>query len=173
MVNGKEITIGTVIVLFIGIIVVLAILPEIATHQTEMTTRNNIVNETIDISTARDEGGNGINITASNFTIAQEPTGWKVTNCRPAGVLYGNATADWVSGTDYNFYPASGILQVINSTITGTESIGTNTTYIDYNYCQDGYITSGSGRSIARLIVLLSVLALLAFAVFYATKLWR
>ena len=169
MVNGKEITIGAIIALFIGVIVVLAVLPEIGTQTAEMTTKNNVVNESIDISTARNASG-GINITVSNFTIANVPTGWKISKCPITGTLWGNVTTDKTSGTDYTFYPVSGILQVLVSSTMDADHI--NSTFIDYAYCQDGYITSGSGRSMAGLIVLLSALALVAFAIFFALKGW-
>jgi len=169
MVNGKEITIGAIIILFIGIMVVLAVLPEIGTQTAEMTTKNNVVNESIDISTARNSTG-GINLTVSNFTIANIPTGWKITNCPIESVLWGNLTTDKTVTSDYNFYATSGILQVLPSAIMTVDFV--NDTFIDYTYCLDGYITSGSGRSMAGLIVLFSALALVAFAIFFALKGW-
>lgn len=169
MVDGKGITIGALIALFIGVVVVFAFLPEIATQSSEMTTKNNVVNESIDISTARN-GTGGVNLTVSNFTIANVPTGWKITKCPIESVLWGNLTTDKTVTSDYNFYAASGILQVLPSAIMTVDFI--NTTFIDYTYCLDGYITSSSGRSVTKLILIFSALGLVAFAIFYGLRNW-
>ena len=149
--------------------VVLSILPEIGTQTAGMTEKSNVVNESVNIATARNSSG-GINLTVSNFTITNAPTGWKIANCPITNVLWGNLTTDKTSATDYNFYASSGILQVLPSTPMTVDAI--NTTFIDYTYCLDGYITSGSGRSIAGLIVLLSGLGLLGFVIYYSVKNW-
>lgn len=154
-------SVSKIVIGFFMIILGLALIVAVADGSALVTSKSGVVNEAIDISTARDEAGNGINITASNFTIANVPTGWKVDDCPISSVTYGNTTADWVSGTDYNFYAASGILQVLNSTITGTESIGTNDTLIDYTYCPDAYMNIAWGRSILNLVAGFFALAIL------------
>jgi len=162
--------VAKIIVGFFMIILGVVLIASVANSSDAVTSKVNIVNETIDLSTARDEGGNGINITSSNYTVTNAPTSWKVTECPISGVLYGNATADWASGTDYNFYAASGILQVLNSTITGTESIGTNDTYVDYTYCPDSYVNIAWGRSVLNLVAGFFALAImgLGLGLFYS-----
>ena len=153
--------VSKIIIVFFMVIVGLSLIAAIANNSNAVTSLTDIVDESIDLSTARDEAGNGINITSSNYTIANVPTGWKTTECVVTGVTFGNATADWVLATDYNFYTSTGILQVLNSTITGTESIGTNDTFLDYTFCPDGYITIAWGRSIINLVAGFFALAIL------------
>ncbi len=154
-------SVSKIIIGFFMIIIGIVLIASVSNASELVTSQRDIVNETIDLSTARDNEGNGINITSSNYTLANVPIGWKTTECPVTAILYGNETADWVVTTDYNIYPASGILQILNSTITGTESIGTNSTFVDYTYCADGYLTEGWSRSIMNLVAGFFALAIL------------
>lgn len=158
--NKAQINIGGIVMLVILIIVSLVLITEIFNQQAVMTTKNPIVNETINIASARMAGAN-INTSLSNFTVLQSPNGtWKQTqpDCYISAVSYGNATGDFVVTTDYILYPSLGIINVLNTSTT-VSSTG-NTTYIDYTYCPNGYITDGGTRSITTLIGLISVIAL-------------
>ena len=74
----KQGLIGAMLGLFIGIIFVMAILPAIADQTGAMLTKSVITNESLDISSAWDEGGNGLNQSIT-FTVIDEPEGWKTT----------------------------------------------------------------------------------------------
>lgn len=165
-----QMSLGVIVIVIMGIIACLAILPEIFTQQSAMTTKNTVADEAIDISTARNSSGD-VDLSRSNFTVANAPSGWKVTECPLTSVVYGNATEDWVLATDYNVYADSGIIQVLNSSNTVTDQNG-NSTFVDYTYCLDGYNTSGGSRSIAGLIGLFTALALVAFVIGYGVKEW-
>lgn len=150
--------VSKIIIGFFMIIVGLSLIASIANNSEAATSLTDIINETIDISTARNDSG-GINITASNFTITNAPTGWKTTGCLISGVLYGNDTLDYTVTTDYIVYASSGILQVMPSAEANDNN--DNTTYIDYTFCPDGYITIAWGRSILHLVAGFFALAIL------------
>lgn len=151
-------SVSKIVIGFFMIILGLALILAVADGSALVTDKTNVVDEAIDISTARNASG-GINITASNFTIANVPTGWKVDDCQPSSVTYGNATADYTDGVDYNFYASSGILQVMPSTEANDN--GDNTTLIDYTYCPDAYLNIAWGRSVLNLVAGFFALAIL------------
>ena|SRR3990167_149445 len=141
--------------LFVVIIFSLALIPEIFNQQSVMTTKPTIVNEAVDISSARLAGGD-INVSRT-FTIVNAPSGWKVDECPIESVTYGNSSTNYVLTTDYTFVDTTGVLTLVNSTAVRT---GGNNTLIDYTYCYDGYNTDTGSRSIAGIIGLFVVLAL-------------
>lgn len=151
-------SVSKIVIGFFMIILGLALILAVADGSALVTDKTNVVDEAIDISTARNASG-GINITASNFTIANVPTGWKVDDCQPSDVTYGNATADYTVTTDYIFYPSSGILQVIESAEANIN--GDNTTLIDYTYCPDAYLNIAWGRTVLSLVAGFFALAIL------------
>ena len=126
-------------------------------------------NELIDISSARNASG-GINITASNFTIANAPSGWKITECPVSGVVYGNNTVTYLGTTNYTMYESSGIIQILPNAEPNVNN--DNDTYIDYTYCLDGYNTNGGSRSIAGFIGLFALLALAVWVATIGIKEW-
>ncbi len=151
-------SVSKIIIGFFMIIVGLVLIASVANSSALITSKLNIINETLDISDARNETG-GINITVSNFTVTNVPTGWKVTDCPISGFLWGNITEDKVSATDYNFYSTSGILQVLASDPMTVDYV--NDTFIDYTYCADDYLNLPWGRSIMNLVAGFFALAIL------------
>lgn len=156
--------VSKIIVGFLMVIVGVSLIGTVANNSALVTDKAIIVNETVDISSARISGTQSINITASNFTITNAPTGWKTTDCPITSVTYGNATAQFTSATDYNLYTTSGILQVLNTSTTGEDSI-TNTTYVSYTYCRDDYLNIAWGRSIIGLVTGFFALAILGIGI--------
>ncbi len=73
--NVSKIVIG-----FFMIIIGVVLIASVSNASDLVTSQITIINETIDISSARNTSG-GINITISNFTITNAPTGWKTTEC--------------------------------------------------------------------------------------------
>lgn len=164
--NGS-LGIGGIMSLFIMLIVSLVLIVEIFDQQTVLTTKRIVTNESVDISVARDAANNDINesSTGANLTIANPPTTdqWKVDRCPIESFVFGNSSTDFVADTDYIFYPASGIMNLLNTTTTSRNT--ENATLADYVWCPDGYNPDQASRSMAGLIGLLSAIALLAFAV--------
>jgi len=170
--NG-EVTIGGIVMMLMVIIACLALTSAIFSEQSVMTDKRAIVDESIDISSARmvaDTTENGINTTASNFTIANFPEGWKITDCPISLVTYGNTTTEWAVGTDYAIEGSSGIVTIFNSTAVRTSE--SNSTLIDYSYCQDGYNKDSGSRSLAGIIGLFAVLGLVVTLAGFGLKEW-
>lgn len=151
-------SVSKIVLGFFMIILGLALIAAVANGSALVTTKLNIVDEAIDISTARNDSG-GINITASNFTIANAPSGWKVDECPITSVTYGNASDDYLVTTDYIFYASSGILQVQIEAEADINNV--NATFIDYTYCQDDYLNIAWGRTVLSLVAGFFALAIL------------
>lgn len=183
---GKAITVGSLLVLAIGVIVVLAILPEIASKQTLMTSKLDYVNESsgtlsgtvtgvgecFAVGVAREVNTSSPNC---NKTLSLTPavTDWQRTNC-PLSDLVVKLTngTQLTENTDYIFYATSGIVAYQNTTLMNSTEMNQtyNVTYATYKYCDDGYISDSAGRSVAGLILIFTALALVAFAIYYSVK---
>jgi len=165
----KLIAIGTLIALFIGAIFALAIIQDgIAPNVQDMTERRVMSNESIDISSARLPISPEINHTVP-LNISKANTGWKVSSCPITNFVLKNQTnATLTLGTHYSFNASYGIIYLIsNASLNDT---GNNYTWAFYEWCPDGYVPSQGGRAVAKLILIMSALGLLGFAVFYALK---
>lgn len=164
----QKITIGVILVTVIGIIIALAILPEIANKGEELTSKISAVNENISIAGAREKGELAINTSNHHtFSVGKPPTTWRKTECPLSSFVLKNTTGDTLTdGTDYFVTLSTGNYSMANVDIIN-QSIY-NDTYASYDYCMTGYITSSAGRSIAGFIVLFSVLGLIAFVIYYA-----
>lgn len=148
---------------FVAIIIGAVLIGTIATNGLAVTEKTTVTDEAIDISGARMAGAS-INetISASNFTVDNPPTSWKVDDCPLTSVVYGNSSTTFTLNTDYNFNTATGLLHVKNT----TKLIGSNNaTVIDYVYCQDGYLTQSWSRTITNLVAGMFALALLGAGV--------
>jgi len=156
------------IILFIGVIVALALMPEIARNISALSDKQIITNELIDITTARDAFKLNNIDNSVTFTVDSEPIGWRQTECPLTSITYGNSTTDWTNEVDYNITESTGILNLYNTTAT-VRSVP-NTTYIDYTYCNEGYITNSGGRGVAKLILIVAALGLAGFAIYMGIK---
>lgn len=168
---AKNSTITILVSTAIIIILVAALLTSIASESQLKTSKTSVVNEAIDISTARDPSG-GKNITtgsARNFTVANYPSGWKVEDCPLTTVVYGNTSTTWTLDTDYRLDATRGIISVLNTTSTASSSV--NATVVDYYYCASDYLNSSWGRSLLNLTPGLIAIALLVVAVYAAYQL--
>lgn len=163
---------------FVFLILGTALIPTIATSTSEKTNLHLVVGENHNITS-------GFNITdaqvnesesGSNFTINYPPEGWEVTECPIVEFSLQNDTTVYTSGTDYNFYPASGLVQVLNTTTTdgnNNTEIPNGDLYVRYGYCADGYLNSGWGRTVLNLISGFFALALLGGALFMFYQVFR
>lgn len=162
-----QIGLGGIMTLFIIMIVALALIPAIFNTQTELTNKVTVSNESIDITSLRNATGRIINIIV-NTTVASGniPTGWRTTECPITSFVLRNQTGNTLTeNTDYVFTGSNGKLALKNTGAVNTSGI--NTTYADYTYCMEGYNKDGSSRSIAGLIGLFSVIALIGAVIVY------
>ena len=175
MVKNKkgEASLGVIILTFIGIIVAIALLVPIFDTQAQMTTLQSAV-ETTNLSANGCSlvvvGGAEVNesVAACNLTAgAWYPTGdWRILDgqCALSSVVVANAAGDaLVLDTDYELFASTGIIRMLNTTSTNESALGFNVV-ANYDYCAEGYNTSGSSRTMATLIGLFAALALMAFS---------
>lgn len=166
-------TLAVLIACFIGIMFALAILPEMGSTVNEMTEFQNTTNETVSIAAARVTGLPGEVNSSINITLAQAPTGWKITDCPISMLTIINSTGGSLTGnTDGtgDYVPLDlnrGIIQYNNTG--NVNNTASNNTFATYFYCADGYVT-GSTRTIVLLIMTFAALAILAIAIWAAWK---
>lgn len=167
-----ELNTGMIVILVMGIIVALALIPEIFNQQAVQTTKINVADEVVDIGDAL--LGDQLNASVDLGPVTSYPTGWKVTGCPLENIVVTNATGSALTvTTDYTLSTTTGILNLKNTTTTQASFKATNNnSLIDYTYCPDGYNTDGGSRSIAGLIGLFAVLSLVAFVIGYGVKDW-
>jgi len=168
--KSGQITIAALVLFFIGAIVALTLFTQIINTQATMTDKLPVYNETSTITLAIDYGGDRINLNSTPvFTLVKAPTGWQAGGDCPIGSF----TVDNQSGnaaltldTDFNITTSTGEWALINTTASvNAFNSGDNTSYVSYNYCDDGYVNSTAGRSITGLISLMAALAIIGFAV--------
>jgi archaellum component FlaG (FlaF/FlaG flagellin family) len=120
--------------------------------------------ETINLASARQNDYNiADNSSASNFTVTNVPTTWKIADCPITNFVYNNGTTAFVLDTDYTFSTTTGRLHVINTTRTSRNNVNATTAY--YNYCSDDYMNSTWSRSALNLVGGFFALALLMVSV--------
>ena len=170
MVNGKEIGVAGLIILFIGIIVAVSFLPEIADTTKKMTDKITVTNESHTITSAGLIKGDRVNDTYP-YTITNAPSGWDVDNCPTESftLSMSNGTAFTVT-TDYVLTASTGTFTLENSDAINKTLSENNFTGAGYKYCDEGYVGSAGGRAVANILVLMSILGLLGFVVFYAVR---
>jgi len=166
---------GILITLFIGVIFALAILPAIANSVQDLTTKRTIAGEAQAIPVLGWNSTGGAccdlqNLTINNsyvYTVTNAPDSWKINKCPLTSFTVGNSTENYTVTTDYVVTASAGTYRLLNTT---TTSRGGNDTLVGYTYCDDGYITNSGGRSVSRLILIFSALAILGFAVYLGVK---
>lgn len=163
-----------IVILIMGIIVLLAMIPEIFNQQANMTEKNGIADEVVNVKFAAYPGGvHQWNSSYNLGPVTQAPSGWKVDRCPLENVVVTNASGTALTlTTDYTFNTATGVLNLKNTTATELGFVVNNNSLIDYTYCPDGYAPDVSSRSIAELIGLFAVLALVVFVIGYGVKEW-
>ncbi len=149
-------SVSKIVISFFMIILGLALIAAVANGSALVTDKTNVVNEAIDISTARLVGGS-IN-ESKVFTVANYPSGWKVIDCPLTSVTYGNASIDYTLTTDYVPTLSAGTFTLKN---TSEVFYGANDTLIDYTCCPDAYMNLAWGRSILSLVAGFFALAIL------------
>lgn len=164
-----ELSLGAIVIMFMGIIIGLAFIPMIFNTQSEMTTKLVSTNESVTILGLTD--GNSVNDT-KNYAIANVPSGWKIAQCPITGFTLTNSSGDaFTVTTDYTVDATYGNFTMVNNTDTITIiQDGGNETLIGYTHCADGYNTGSGSRGVARLIGLFSAFVLLAFVLQYIRK---
>lgn len=164
---------GISAIIFGFLIVILGIVAVgvIAEQVTLNVSPTSVNGESFNIAGARSPVTGDINQTfGNNFTIANVPTWQKADGLVPFSLVVKNSTgSDLTVTTDYVFYPNQGIISLRNSTATSAKTgMPTNTTTVNYQYYQNGYLNSQVGRSAFNfipgfyaLMILVGIVALL------------
>lgn len=162
-----------IVVLMMGIFVSLALIQEIFNQQSTLTDLQPVGNESIDTSGSSVECIALMNSTV-NYTLAEAPSDWKAGGtCPLAKVVVSNTSGTvYTANTDYIIHTDVGILTLLNSSNTLSSCESDNTTYVTYEYCEDGYNTGSGARGVARIIGIFTVLSLAIFVAFVGIKKW-
>lgn len=167
--NKGQTSFGTIILLFIGIIVAIALLGSIINTQSLATSLQPSVNETSNLQTLGcltsigevNESNSACNITISNWVADDWRSG--ESQCSISSVVIANATGVALTvDVDYSVTAGSGLIQMLNTSDTINSTNG-NSILTSYNYCDIGYNKDSSARSIAGLWSLFAILALVGF----------
>jgi len=168
--------INLLVIAFLALILGVALIGQVATNTDATTSKLNVVNETIDISSVRlaDEI---LSINESvELSIANAPAGWKQSDCPITNFVLYNQTEDAVTETtDYVFTASTGVLTLVNSTAyTDDGAIQVlNNTFADYTYCGDDYLNSTWGRSVLDMVSGFFALALLGVGIWLMYGVFR
>lgn len=181
----SSLSLGEILVIFVAIMIGIAMLGYVFSQQSVATELQPVTDESDDLGTSCyafnisgtgywevNESNSACNLTVSNWYDTDD---WKASasECNLDSVVVTNSTGTLTltEGTDYNLYEGSGVIQMLNTSSTNSNSLGDNETATDYNYCADGYNTDSGARGIAGFWGLFSVLIILAAAV-YGIRNW-
>jgi len=157
--NKRGMSTGETVVLFMGIIVILAFITAIASSASVSTQTQPVTNKSISVVNA---WVNSSYVNSSiNFTLYTQ-TSVNVQNCPLTSVVIRNGTGSTLTvTTDYTLDSANGRFSLVGTD--STKNMQGNVTYADFSYCGVGYNFNQSDRNIAGLWVLFCALILLAF----------
>ena len=160
MVNSST---SKLIAAFVLLILGIVFVSQVASIGSGVTAKTVVNNEVIDYTTAFQESSDQINETIT-FTVANNPTSWKTTDCPLTGVTLTNSSGtSWTSGTDYTLTASAGTFTLINTIDVNVTS--DNQTYIDYQYCGDDYMNLTWGRTGINIVPGFFAIALLLISV--------
>lgn len=164
--------VGLMVVLFLGVIVVLALLPQIATNVSVVKEKQVATDEVVSVATAKLTGSNDFNGSIDLGPVAFNPTtvgAWQAANCPLTSIAVTNASGTALTvTTDYTLDTTTGNLRIVNNSDTVAAFATSNNSLIDYTYCAEGYGTSAGSRSMASIIIVFAALGLLGFVIWGA-----
>jgi len=148
--------INFLILAFVFLIIGVALIGSVASSVNDRINKDTKYDETFDLDALgciNATGGGMVNFTTDadcNITMANAPSGWKISDCPLTSVIVENTSAGTYTaldeGTDYNLFASTGIIQMLNTE--DTDAGDFNTTYVTYTYCTDDYLNSSWGRSV-------------------------
>lgn len=146
-------TVGIIVIAAIAIIVVMTLIPTIATNMSALTTTTTFVNQTVTMPTA----GNTLDLNG------QAASGITLVNATGSG--------EAVPTTNYtivNYVVKNGALVAqLKTTTSGYAGKSVNISYTAEPY---GYDTNAGGRAIANLVVILAALAIAIVVITYVVR---
>lgn len=165
---------GTLLIFFMGVVVVLALMPQIADNMWPISNKYPITAESHDIGPARINDTGGINESyefyATNAPVGSDPAkDWRVNkNCPLTNFVLKNSSTTFANGTDYIVDLNTGNVTLLITTF--DYQLADNVTTYDYDYCPLTYSNDAGGRALADLVILMATIALLVGAVWFYMK---
>ncbi len=155
-------SVSKIIVAFFMVIVGLVLIATVANSSAAVTSKIDVINETISIADARNETGTLFPLNYSvDIIITNVPTTWKITECPVSSFsLINHSGATLAAATDYDFTASTGVINFYNTAkanMSGTNNI----TYGTYAYCPDAYINIAWGRTVMNLVAGFFAMAIL------------
>ena len=165
---------GALVILFLGVIVVLALLPTIADRTKELSEKVQTSNETFNYSLGRNmTAGQEFEINETYVhLITHRPASnsWEQRNCPLSGFVLWLSNESLILNTHYTINLSNGTMFLLNHTMLINAT--SNRTYANYTWCDEGYIAQGAGRTVAQLVLIFSAIGLLAWAIYTGIKEW-
>ena len=153
-------SIGEIMILFIGVIFVLALFPVIADTTGQMTDKQTVENLSVSILSAY---VNPATVSETVEYVIYTQSDWKRADCPLTSVVVRNgAGTALVADTDYTLNATGGSYTLLNTSLTMPD-VALNATQNDFTYCMDGYNKDSGSRAMLNLILIFMALALLAF----------
>lgn len=151
MMNKKGVGVFEILVLFIGVVFVLALLPQIFSSQAQMTQTYSATNVTYTPAAA----GSSVDL------VGQELFG------TPRVINQSGATIDCSNNVTIaeGVSPRTGTKRVLMTSDTLISSVYCSSLNVSYDYALEGYVDDSGGRGVAGLMGLFAVIALLGFVV--------
>jgi hypothetical protein len=171
----KEMSNSTMRIIFAAVAVILglALLSGSIAPQVNSATSLSFANESFNYSSAFVNSTYGLNtsVASMNYTEVRAPTGWELNGgCPNPLIAVGNSTGTWTNATDYNYYPLTGQVQLLNTTKTIN---GGNISLVQYNYCGSNYVTGSFSQTTLNLVPGFFALALMAVGIWLFYGLYR
>lgn len=158
---------GKLLIAFVTLLVGAVLITSIASESQDRTTTINVVNEAHDITASADTNGSTMRVnTTATYTVTNNPTGWKTTDCplTSFSLKNGSGTA-YTLTTDYTITAATGVYKMVQSATTNGSTAADNKTYASYTYCGDDYLNSSWGRTVLNLVSGFFAIAMLLISV--------
>lgn len=155
---------GKLVLAFVTLLLGAVLIGSLSTNILGNTDKTVIADEAIDLSSSWTPVDGSINVSSgtNNLTVTNNPTSWKVNDCPLTSVVYGNSSEDYTLDTDYTLTASSGLINVLNTTVTVE---GGNATLIDYTYCANDYLNISWGRTVLNLVSGFFALAILLMSI--------
>ena len=152
------------LIIFIGAIIAVTFLGDIADRVDEQTDFLAVTNESLDLSVARIDAEGSIN-ESYPFQLARRPhiAGESNQSIQNLVVTLYNATT-LTNETDYNFNASNGTINFVNNSLTQGYNVS-NVTYATYDHANENYVADSSTRAFVALILIFGALAIIVFVI--------
>lgn len=157
---------GIILMIFVGVIIAVVFSMQIATDTNRQTNLITKTNESIDMSTARNNTGFGVTgYTTVVLTVGQNQN---VTGNTPISgfAMINSVNGSTIPSTLYTLDSTFGNFTLVANDYWNSSQMHsnvTNTTLVTYNYKHPDYVDENSSRNVIPLILIFAVLAIVIF----------